>query len=91
VVDVGRLELPTPCLQIKVSRFWLIGISDLHSRCSVEPWLFGPFQGVLRTFSVLESYVSREHVAGGQIYFMACISVCFTIQTEESTFQARFF
>ncbi len=54
LVDVTGIEPATPCLQIKSSVFWLFGISDLRSRCSVELRLFGLIWGVLRTFSVLD-------------------------------------
>jgi hypothetical protein len=60
LVDVTGFEPATPCLQIKVSVFWLFGISDLRYRCSVELRLFGLFRGDLRTFSVLESSKSTE-------------------------------
>ena len=53
LVDVTGFEPATPCLQIKVSLFQLFGISNLHSCYLVELQLFGLFQSVLRTFSVL--------------------------------------
>jgi hypothetical protein len=48
------IEPPTLGLKVCLSLFPLCGISELHSRCSVELRLFGLIQGVLRTFSVLE-------------------------------------
>jgi hypothetical protein len=51
-VDVGGLEPPAPCLQIKESLFWLFGINNLQSHYSVELQLFGLFWSGFRTFSV---------------------------------------
>jgi hypothetical protein len=52
LVGAVGIEPTTFGLKVGLSLFPSCGISELHSRCSVELRLFGLIGGVLRTFSV---------------------------------------
>jgi len=52
LVGAVGIEPTTFGLKVCVSLFQLFGLNDLRYRHSVEFWLFGLIQGVIRTFSV---------------------------------------